>query len=416
MAAIGWMAYSPGNNRNLGDPRQPFSSKKAAKKHGPGSVPDTLAQSYDIVTLVHHNDMQVLMEYGLESWGRFFFTDGQARVFAVCTPEALVRLQAEQARKRKKSAVWDKLVLVNQAIYPFNLTDMGVYGHERDAWVYQQILKLYAYPVLSQLHPRPLQRFFLVMDSDTVAIRPYSFLVEPGRPLLNFAAEQTGAFGNDARIARGMWSALFQLYGQVPHNRTLREWPKRALPERQDFAFTLIAHCMLWDGWIIQEMLSWWQDFLGGTIPPYTSLSSTPYLSEWEFYGTYVMRYYRNRMAYRMIPYLNWGQVDAENLAWMRHHTDLVYVTKHDNWQRDNICCVNTRSFTAKNTSSPSLSTIYHPKYYKNEHFECRGCPVNNIDRELRLDCAKLKMLHCRDAPNDTVWFDDGTTLTGGWD
>lgn len=441
----------------------PLSNNYNNEKVTPGSVPGVLTTtsiktSHDIVTLVHHNDMAVLIDYGLDSWGRFFLPttstnndknnvavqQQQPRVFCICTPQALDRLKEEQAKRSQTSAVWNNLVLVDQSIFPFRLSDMGIYGHERDAWVYQQILKLYAHRVLgnpeivAQHHdvlPRPLARFFLLIDSDTVAVRPFGFFVNSHnnlvplqssslsdteqypRPILNFAADKTGAFPNDAAIARGMLAALWKL---KQANMTLsmqerfherRDWLKRALPERSDLKFTLVAHQMLFDGWIVNELLDWWQDIVDAPFhrPPFVSLSATQMMSEWELYGAYLMRYYRRRVVLQAIPYVNWGRCEDENLTWLREHTDIVYLTKHDNWSRGNICCVNTRIWFARNdTTATTKKTItYNQNQYRAANFECLGCPTDRIDHDLRLDCQALQVEGCRDdLERNLVFFD----------
>jgi hypothetical protein len=49
---------------------------------------------YDIVTLVHENDIEVFTTYGIESWQKYFVYDNNTRIFAICTPVAKVMLDS----------------------------------------------------------------------------------------------------------------------------------------------------------------------------------------------------------------------------------------------------------------------------------------------------------------------------------
>jgi hypothetical protein len=79
-----------------------------------------------------------------------------------------------------KEHLTDDALWIPESLYPFTLADIEAYPavEDRGRWYYQQLLKLYAHQVGFNLSPR-----FLLLDADTVFLRPVRFTDTEGRAL-----------------------------------------------------------------------------------------------------------------------------------------------------------------------------------------------------------------------------------------
>lgn len=81
------------------------------------------------------------------------------------------------------NALW-----VPESCFPFSIRDVGnelggdggIGEHSRRGWYFQQLLKFYAHHVIEGL-----SEYFLVLDSDTVILRPMAFITEDERTIFN---------------------------------------------------------------------------------------------------------------------------------------------------------------------------------------------------------------------------------------
>lgn len=283
---------------------------------------------YDIVTLVHHDDMDVLLNYGLKSWITHFldFTTTAAasltgkkasHIYVVCTTAACSAIANAKKQHQTQQNIFHQVVVVDEKYFPFSIHDLANAYHDKPTWIYQQLLKLYAYQVLSSgisvvddvptqnitIIP-PIKQLFLVMDSDTVAVRPMFFLSSSNlrqihsarsslasssritmqqeqqqqqnhhrrrRPLYGIAGYETGTFLNDCTLGEALMSEVFSPPSPLSSSPSLRsdgnrnntefddetkKKPKKAFPERNGRHFTAITHHMMFDGKILTEMLN----------------------------------------------------------------------------------------------------------------------------------------------------------------
>jgi len=233
--------------------------------------------NYDIVTLAHEDDLATLLDYGLESWQEYFVPDDEARIFVICTIGACQKLKDVASQPNNVSRKpWKSLVLVPEGLFPFNLETIGkhMWGN-KFTWIFQQMLKMYSYKVLSKFDP-PVQRRYLVIDSDTVAVRPtQQFFLYKDKPVYNIASISSGAYTNDCILGRFLSPEVFS-------DRSIPE----SFPSHNGQEFTPIAHQMVVDGEILNEMMDAISDAHNTHAWMVLRNLTSSVLSEWEVSGS----------------------------------------------------------------------------------------------------------------------------------
>ena len=289
---------------------------------------------FDIVTLVHHSDMNVFLDFAVQSWKANFISS--RRVFAICDPEAFLALTTQISSPSTDPVFKQFVVPVDQALFPFTLEDVKNSYAAKPTWLYQQLLKLYSYQIISSIPKlQPISQQFLVIDSDTVATRSTTFFASTDNtllPLYSIASGSTGAFPTDDEIGGKLIREVFPTLS-------------KAFPDYKTRSFTSITHHMVFDGPILIDMLSNIETNSNKPkTPAWEILSSLKYsiLSEWELYMAWIMAHHRASIGVRPLPYVNWGKLSADTLKMLKDDTDIVYLTKHDDYSEDNICCVNS--------------------------------------------------------------------------
>lgn len=330
------------------------------------------AAAYDIVTLVHHSDMDTITRYGLESFKKYF-GQPQTKIYAFCTPQAYERLEKLRQMNTKLKNV---LVPVLETIYPFTLDKVGKFAwNNKTTWIFQQLLKLYTYRSLSKEYPNFKQNF-LVIDSDTVAVQPTKFFVNHDMPIFTIGSTLTGSFTNDCTVGLDLVPEVF--------GPSIR----KALPT----IFTAIAHHMMFNGKILNEMLAF-IEAMHENIPAWMVLSKLQHnLSEWELYMAWMMKHHRGEFVLRQTPYINWGLVNDENLEWLREHTDISYLTDHDEMGENEHCCINS---SWRNPSK--VGAIWDASKYQDPNFSCLCCEEpNRTCVPFTIDYSVLGLEGCR--------------------
>lgn len=381
-------------------------------ERGTGSVHDD--NSFDIVTLIHHDDLSVFLQYGLASWQHFFAKEN-THIFIVGTPKAIDRLQhmKEQASNNfrpTRSSIytinWDPIVLVSQDEYPFTLKDVSEGStrgpKEKPTWNYQQLLKLYAYEVLSTRVERAgeptLQERFLVIDSDNVALQHHDFMYN-GKPVFNIASATSGAFINDCRIKHRFIEELFD--GDI----------EPAFDDNEGVEFTSITHHMMFNGRILREILSGIRSKHDGKAAWLALINlEEGYVSEYELYLAWMMAFHRDALYIQQTAYMNSGRSDAPYLEWVRYkHDDIVYLTKHDDWTDPNLrCCVNT------NWQRPRMSSPAFPG--------CGCCGEDNDAchnfhaESFKITCDTIGFASCQQDAQGRMFFEDEASWSSSGD
>lgn len=79
---------------------------------------------------------------------------------------------------------------IPESLFPFNKEDVYKYiPNFRCSWYYQQLLKLYAHVVITQLSDS-----FLILDSETIFYKPVNFVDDEGRGLYCVSDEKSPAY------------------------------------------------------------------------------------------------------------------------------------------------------------------------------------------------------------------------------
>ena len=157
-----------------------------------------------------------------------------------------------------------------------NLT-VNSYSHPRWPWYFQQILKLAAADIVET-------DCYLVVDSDTVFLKPVSFFNEAGKPLYAPATEYHNAY----------FDVFWQLLG---------------FHANREYSFT--AHHMVYNRNIVKEMRGrfrnekpWWKNIVRyiEPRPPWNSLSQ---VNEQETYGHYIKAVHPEEVNIRPLQWRN---------------------------------------------------------------------------------------------------------------
>ena len=91
---------------------------------------------YDIVTLVHHSDMKVFLEYSFKSWKTHLHSS--QKIYIIADPLALPILQEKLVNEELWKA---NAVVISQENYPFSFQDINIDPNgSKPTWFYQQLL------------------------------------------------------------------------------------------------------------------------------------------------------------------------------------------------------------------------------------------------------------------------------------
>lgn len=328
---------------------------------------DASIRGYDVVTVVHHDDLDTFVNWGLRSLEDNLL-DFDGLIYAVGTVQAEQKLQSMKTEREGNITAWKRLRPVSEKIYPFALEDIQNTVSVKKSWVYQQMLKLHVYRTFTK-EDIPLRRHFLVIDADTVVLRPIRMQDTDGRWFMSIASHNSGAFSTDCDAGNFIVPELFG--PGIP----------KAFPAYGDEKFTAIAHHMLFDGKYLDDLLDYLEEKYGR---PATDIlpSRQSYLSEYEVYAAWMMTHHKQSIALRPLPYVNWGRADEVSLNIAKQYGS-TYLTNHDEWGEANLCCVNA---AWPNSSIAQLEAIHTP--------ECRCCKPPC--QRTRIDCQVLGIDGCR--------------------
>ena len=378
--------FDNANNNNMDISALPMSKGQVSSNSS--NIITTTENSpggYDVVVVVHHDDMDVLIEWGLQSFQDYLVDfDNEGKIYAIGTPQAVDKLHSLKnnattsiTSSSSSSSVWNRVLPIDQSIYPFDINDLKNKVANKPTWNYQQLLKLYAHQALNSRGYK-LRRHFLVIDADTVLVNPIR-MQEPqgdgpdGRWFACIASFSTGAFKNDCDIGKYL---VKEVLGSKDH---------KAFPETGKDEFTAICHHMLFDSVFLDEML----EYIGHKFKqkPWVKLGSLKrsYLSEYELYLAWLMKNHRASVAVRQIPYVNWGRTDKESLH-IAQSSGLKYVTNHDDYKPGNLCYVNSHlpkdAAVLKEWISLRFRTCSNPK---------------RLEEIAAIDCDTVKINGCKD-------------------
>lgn len=385
LANLIWLDISLNNIDDLGIAAAAVNDKnnillqlQKSKINTPPSKRDT-SRGYDIVIFVHHDDMDVLIDWGLQSFqDNLVDFDSDGIIYAIGTTPAVEKLQAVQKSNAGSPSVWSRLYPINENMYPFSSSDIKNVVSNKPTWNFQQLLKMYAHRALTA-RGYEVRRHFLVIDADTVLVNPLMMqeqsekVVDGGRWFYCIASYSSGAFKNDCDI------------GPPLVNEALGPQFQRSFPHYGEQKFSAICHHMLFDGVFLGDMLDHIERKFNQK--PWISLGTLKRsnLSEYELYLAWLMKNHRESVAARPVPYVNWGRTDKDSLH-IAKTFGVKYVTNHDDYSRSNICCVNSQW----PTESAIFKALASPR--------CPTCSTNKVEAITHIDCNVLGIDGCNDA------------------
>jgi len=98
---------------------------------------------------------------------------------------------------------------------------------------------------------------------------------------------------------------------------------------------------------------------------------------------------------------MNWGKVDKDILSWLKQERDVYYLSKHDDYQSESICCVNSDWHTRVVPATNGESTL------NNQQCEC--CSVSCPNPRFIINCEALGQKGCHEDADGYMWFDPDT-------
>lgn len=417
MLGLSWLSLSNNKNMNISTDENikgagihskimsSFSNNDSAvyskNDEKSSNVSKVSTVSYDIVTLVHHSDMEPFINYGLRSW-IIHLQDlpPDANIFIICNDQAYdavtFHLQQEKLSGHQSS---HNIVPVPERIFPFTLKDindqqiMDEWYQSKPTWIYQQLLKLYSYQALTNYYDNQYMKsnnktssksnfkfipqikpWFTIIDSDTIFVQPISlFNYDQHKgmhvPIYNIASPKTGAFTNDAALGDSLIHEVFPTRSNMT----------KAFPNNKRYSFTAITHFMTFNGQSVNDMIDTIYDIHNNTDAWKVLSRIKSVLSEWELYMAWIMNTKRDAIHVQQIPYVNWGLLDHTNLIQLNNPdiSDIIYLSKHDDYKTYHKCCVNSN---------------WDEKFGIDNCQCCETC-----DRGMVINCNVLGMKGCRD-------------------
>jgi len=197
-------------------------------------------------------------------------------------------------------------ITIPESMFPFDIWSVyNFHGKsERGGWYLQQLLKLYAGFVIPNIMER-----YLVIDSDTIFLKPTKFIHDNGVPLFNYSHE--------------CWREYFLFMERLhPSFRKIHEKSG-------------ICHHMIFEKKYVREMIEmvkkqnedlnfrgFYDIFLHKVDRNYIHFSGA---SEYELYFNYMLNYHSDKILVRTLKFINTNHFDFEQ----GNPEDLDYVSIH---------------------------------------------------------------------------------------
>ena len=201
---------------------------------------------------------------------------------------------------------FDGCITIPESLFPFNIWSVyNFHGKtERGGWYLQQLLKLYAGFVI----PDILERY-LVIDSDTIFLKPTKFIQDNGVPLLNYSDEFWGEYFLFMERLHPSFRKMHEKSGICHHmmfeTKYVKEIIEMVEKQNEDLHFP-----------------GFYDIFLHKVDRNYIRLSGA---SEYELYFNYMLNYHSDKIVLRRLKFINTNHFDFEQ----GNPEDLDYVSIH---------------------------------------------------------------------------------------
>ncbi len=226
-----------------------------------------------------------------------------------------------------KTPLTDEAEWYDEKLYPFSKYDIALWLKKGDqqaaecfmaepssrvGWYYQQLLKLYATFVIPDISAN-----VLVLDSDTVFIKPVSFQSEASAGLYNPSGEYWLPYFHHANRLIPGFKRLFPEYSGISHHMLLQRCVLEDL-------FAIVKDIHQKD----THQMEFWQAFCS-CVDPEELLSSSSGASEYEIYFNFVFAR-TDQVAIRHLK-----RADVPTLEWLPlcQRCNCDYFSCHD-WMR----------------------------------------------------------------------------------
>lgn len=180
----------------------------------------------------------------------------------------------------------DGCIVIPESSFPFGLDDVAaIHGKiDRNGWYLQQLLKLYAGRVI-----QGIRELYLVLDCDTMLLRPIQFTTASGVPL----------YANGWEFHPPYFTHMVALHSsltKVYHDRSG------------------ICHHMMFQKSVLEELIAligepFWKRFLTTVSPDQYHGSGA---SEYELYFNYLCKVHPEKMQFR---HLCWDNVNDQHFS-----------------------------------------------------------------------------------------------------
>ena len=197
----------------------------------------------------------------------------------------------------------DDCIIVHESVFPFSVTDIKkATSEKRYGWYLQQLLKLYAHAVITNL-----SEHYLVIDCDTIFLKPTVFF-ENEIPLYNYSHENHSVYFDHLRRINPCLTKQIKESGICHHMM----FSKNILKEL--FAFVESNYNQQFG-----VNYSFWEIMISEIDPNHINFSG---YSEYELYFNYILQFHRDKMKIRELAWKNSNTLDltCNNLNYISCH------------------------------------------------------------------------------------------------
>jgi hypothetical protein len=177
----------------------------------------------------------------------------------------------------------EDIINISESIFPFSIHDVNHYIQvpTRSGWYFQQLLKLYAGSVI----PDILENY-VVIDSDTMFLKPISFI---------------------STIKRYLFNCTNKEY-HIPYFEHMNRLSPKFEKQMQESG---VCHHMIFNNLLLNQMISivehhhnynkpFWTIFVEQVDPVHRSESGA---SEYELYFNFMIKYHKDKIAFRILSF-----------------------------------------------------------------------------------------------------------------
>jgi len=196
----------------------------------------------------------------------------------------------------------DDCIVIHESVFPFTVAEIkAASSDKRYGWYLQQLIKLYAHCIIPDL-----SEHYLVIDCDTLFLKPTTFLDENTVPLYNVGTEYHVPYFEHLKRVHPMFDKQIKESG-ICHHMMFSKTMLREL-------FSLVEE---------KNNMPFWKVMMKCIDPRHINYSG---FSEYELYFTYILKFHKDKMKIRPLEWKNTSTLDLTS--------DQNYISYHHYFRR----------------------------------------------------------------------------------